>query len=48
MVLLATLSALGFALLADELSHEETWGLLDVCDAEARLAIAAAVMRSDW
>lgn len=47
MVLLATLSALGFAFLADELNHEGTWGLLDVCDQEARLAIAAAVARFD-
>lgn len=47
MVLLATLSALGFAFLADELNHEGTWGLLDVCDQKARLAIAAAVARFD-
>lgn len=47
MVLMATLSALGFALLADELNHQGTWGLLDVCDEDARLAIAAAVARFD-
>ncbi len=47
MVLLATLSALGFPLLANELNQERIWWLLDVCDKEARLAIAAAVARVD-
>ena len=47
MVLLATLTVIGLPLLADQLNHEETWGLLDVCDDKARLAVAAAVGRFD-